>query len=157
MKDKVIKLKTVFLINNFILGTLAIVAAGSLVAITTFLHEASLSSERSLESLRVTEEFKVGLLAHNRLALLQTVDPSIDYSNRLLAVEAGLNKAMKVLDSFIDDAAERSLVERVKASTRSYFLSASIKDRLHAPRVKSHIRAVDELDEAYAAIGSLRA
>ncbi len=149
------KLRTIFLFNNFLLGVVTLVAAGALILIISFLHQTAVISERSLESLRVTEEFKVSLLAHNRFSLLQTAYPSLDYSTKLLEAEAATKRWLIQIRNFIDNDQEKELFERVKASTQMYLVSTLRNGQLQNPQVKDHIRAVAELDIAYEAIKEL--
>jgi len=124
-----------------VLALLAMLAAGSLVVVTSYLHRVAVDLRSGMESVRLLEEASIDLLVHGR-----AVDPLVAAS-----IEQELRRKLEAARAHVTSAEERAALERAKEQIDAYLTGgrpgAGAEEEEGEPRLEGAFRALDDLVE----------
>jgi signal transduction histidine kinase len=127
-------LRAVLTATTLILGALALLAASSLVILTTSMHDKVSELRASAENIRLAEEVEIDLLLHDR-----ATDPLVRAD-----LEQALRRKLDEARAFVMSEDERRAMAETDRSLQAY-LAAS----------RSGQASRDELDQAFRAVAAL--
>lgn len=122
------------------LALLTMLAAGSLVILTTYLHHAASELRAGIESLRLVEEAQVNALIHER-----AIDPLVRAE-----LEQELRRTLEAARGYVTSAEERAVMARVEEEIDAYLGGQGAADDgagRGGARVDRAFRALDALIE----------
>lgn len=112
-------LRTTLSLTALILAGLALAAAGTIVAMTTFLHRASVTIEASTHGVQLAEEAQIDLLLHS-----QAKSP---FARRDLA--GSLHSRLSEARSYVGSERELALLDEAASGVNDYVLASRKTDR----------------------------
>ena len=129
----------------------AVASAGSLITITSLLHDQTNGIEVNLESVRAVEEIELGLLWHARNSYLARLTGKPDYAEAARVAGEEARAWYERADRYVGDPAEQSAVERLAASIDDYFSDHESLARAALSDSEAYVQVSDSLGRAYAA------
>ena len=131
-------LRSTFSWTTLVLAVLALVAAITVVALTTFLHRASRAIEASTQSVRIAQEAEIDLLLH---AQAKSVIVRRDLSG-------SMQRKLSQAEDYVDTASEGLLLDEAKARVQEYVLASRDADQQEeeiAARQAAAFTAIEDL------------
>lgn len=116
-------LRTVMTLAMSVLTVLAMVAAGSLIALTSYLHRSATELRAGVESVHFVEEAQVDLLIHNR-----TADPVARAE-----IEQRIRRRLVGAHRYVTSEYEGEILAKVERHLDAYLTEGGAKDAPWAP------------------------
>jgi signal transduction histidine kinase len=136
MPTRAHKLSRILVVIAAVVMSLAVIASGALIVLTTYLHRTSMILAASVESIRLAEEAEIDLLLHQRVT-----EPIVR-----LNIEGDLQRRLTSAREYVTTDGEALVMDRAVASVEAY-IAASRQAGAPGRLTELHQNAYGALEE----------